>query len=432
MRRAFQTVTASFGLATLCTLPILTPLLAPSHAILYHQVGPVSTLLLTVVLFIVLLGLFLSSLLLLAEKFARVRVVLWIVLMAVLPWSALKVWSILLQWTLPHRASQALFAISIVAAILFVLLWRPAFLPYFNRLQSFAETILSFASLSALLVLGHLLLLAWQVRTLNAPQPLHRQGAQQQHARMIWILFDELSYEQVYERRYPGLLLPAFDRLAQQSVLFTHTIPTGLMTEYVIPSLLSGTPADAMRASADGRQLFLHTPSRSGQNAAWQPFDPQHTVFRDALDRGYSTAVVGWYNPYCRILASVLDRCTWSDHAPLPSGMATDQSVTTNLLAPLNDLRETALSHLPDSIRPLDGNPQGTIAHIHDYRNLLTAADTVLSDPSATFVFLHLPVPHPDGIYDRNTHQFSTHPTSYLDNLVLADDTLAHLHTQLE
>ncbi|CAN5403895.1 hypothetical protein BH10ACI4_BH10ACI4_12750 [soil metagenome] len=432
-----QTVTASFGLATLCTLPILTPLLLPTHTILYHLDGSATTLLLTVALFVVLLGLVLSGLLLLAEKFAKVRIVLWTALIAVLPWSALKLCCVMLQWTFPHPASVAIFASGIVAAILALLLWRPAFLPYFDRLQHFVQTLLSFASLSTLLILGQLFLLAWQVRNLNTPQSLHTQvlhaqGAQQQHSRVIWILLDELSYQQVYERRYPGLLLPAFDRVAQQSVLFTHTIPIGLMTEYVVPSLVTGIPSDAIRASADGRKLFLHTQSSIAPTEAWQPFDSQQTVFRDALDRGYSTAIAGWYNPYCRTLATVVDRCAWSFHAPLSSGMATDQSVATNLLAPLDELRETLLAHLPSSIRPKDAEHTETLAHIHDYRDLLAAADTLLNDPSATFVFLHLPIPHPDGIYDRHTHQFATHATSYLDNLVLADDTVAHLRTQLE
>jgi hypothetical protein len=53
-------------------------------------------------------------------------------------------------------------------------------------------------------------------------------------------VFDELSYRQGYERRFPALQLPAFDALAAQATVFTHTIPAGIMTEKVLPSLLTG------------------------------------------------------------------------------------------------------------------------------------------------------------------------------------------------
>ena len=55
-----------------------------------------------------------------------------------------------------------------------------------------------------------------------------RNRAQTGRPRVIWILFDELSYQQVYERRLPGLQLPAFDALAAQATVFTHAVPAGI------------------------------------------------------------------------------------------------------------------------------------------------------------------------------------------------------------
>ena len=44
-----------------------------------------------------------------------------------------------------------------------------------------------------------------------------------------------------------------------------------------------------------------------------------------------------------------------------------------------------------------------------------------------------MPVPHPDGIYDRRTSTFTTAGnSSYIDNLALADQYLAHLRQTLE
>ncbi|MEO6982154.1 MAG: hypothetical protein ABI072_03455, partial [Edaphobacter sp.] len=45
---------------------------------------------------------------------------------------------------------------------------------------------------------------------------------------------------------------------------------------------------------------------------------------------------------------------------------------------------------------------------------------------------LHIPVPHPGGIYDRKTASFTSTHSSYIDNLALADRYLAHVHELLQ
>ena len=48
-------------------------------------------------------------------------------------------------------------------------------------------------------------------------------------------------------------------------------------------------------------------------------------------------------------------------------------------------------------------------------------------------VVIHLPIPHPIGIYDRSAQAFSLHARSgYLDNLALADRTLGELRRAME
>jgi membrane-anchored protein YejM (alkaline phosphatase superfamily) len=65
-------------------------------------------------------------------------------------------------------------------------------------------------------------------------------------------------------------------------------------------------------------------------------------------------------------------------------------------------------------------------AHIQEYRYIMAHAQALIDDSQLRFVFLHLPVPHPPGIYDRKNHMLLSEGT-YLDNLVLADDTLGVL-----
>ena len=241
-------------------------------------------------------------------------------------------------------------------------------------------------------------------------------------------MLDELSYQQVYEQRFPGLQLPAFDELANQSTVFTHVVPAGIKTDAVVPSLMTGMSTDRIKASANGRQLFLH----NSDSNAWTLFEPHQTVFQDALDAGYNTAIAGWSNPYCRILPQVLDECLWVSYGGLAGGINAGQPIAWN--AQQFVLRR--LDYLVSLVSPSDRQPRGLIEdkkfHQMEYRDLFTAADKLLTNPSANFVFLHMPVPHPPGIYDRRRGAFTTGSTSYIDNLALADQYLAHVRLILE
>ena len=422
----------AFGLAMLPMLPIIAPMIEPTHNLIYHFDGPASIVFYPIPISIALLWILLTGLLMLVRRPGRARLILWSALMFMLPWVLLKACAILLGWRASYRLSLLVFLIGLTATATLVACWRPSFQRGFDRVQEFTATVLAFFAFSSMLVLGHLFWSAWQARSTNAAMPLHRYVASQPnptpHPRVIWVILDELSYRQVYEHRFPSLELPTFDRLAAQSTVFTQVVPVGLMTEYAIPSLMSTLPADAMRASSDGRQLYLHDPFHDH----WQTFDPHQTVFQDAIDRGYSTGVSGWYNPYCRILSPVLDHCFWSNHTPTSGGMSQDQTLLGNTLAPFRTFGKSLRHFIYRRKRHIVPDEIESEVHIHDYTDLLTASDAMLNDSSADLLFLHLPVPHPYGIYNRHTHQLTTGPSTYIDNLALADAYLDHLRSQLE
>jgi hypothetical protein len=267
-------------------------------------------------------------------------------------------------------------------------------------------------------------------RSIQTPGVLHTSATRPveinaQEPRIIWIILDELSYQQVYERRFPGLDLPAFDQLASQSTLFTHVLPAAQFTENAVPSMMTGLPVDEIRVGRDDSLRSLHNPV----TGVWHPFDAQDTVFQDALDNGFRTAVAGWYNPYCKILPKVLDDCYWVSRERAVGGMFSHASVLTNMAAPW--------IYLVDKLRFLsfgdwDANKAVAPAHIADYEDLTSAGDQLLEDTSINFLLLHMPVPHPGGIYDRQTRMLTTHRASYVDNLALADSYLAHVHQLLE
>jgi Sulfatase len=238
---------------------------------------------------------------------------------------------------------------------------------------------------------------------------------QQSNARIVWILMDELSYDQTFDHRQPDLSLPNFDAFAKQSVSFSNMKPSGFYTEVVVPGLLLGEPIQELKTPVRGQVSF-----RDVAGGAWHPLDQQSSIFAEAWKLGWNPGVAGWYNPYCRLFPDVLARCSWlySDRPPaIEVPLSYDKSVTENMraLMPIRSDFKFIFRH------PLDNSTHG-----RDYVDVMKNAEDLLQDQRIRFVFLHLPVPHPPGIYDRTTHRMSSHG-SYLDNLVLADDTLGTL-----
>jgi membrane-anchored protein YejM (alkaline phosphatase superfamily) len=68
---------------------------------------------------------------------------------------------------------------------------------------------------------------------------------------------------------------------------------------------------------------------------------------------------------------------------------------------------------------------------IQAYHNEMTHARALIENNNVRFAFLHFLVPHPPGIYDRQSHSLRSGGT-YLDNLVLADDALGSLLREID
>jgi hypothetical protein len=434
MKLLLHPATSALGLSLLCCLPLIGPLISPAHSIVYHSSGPVESIFVAALLDVIILWPILTGLFLIAQKLPRLWLGVWLALVVLGPWTLLKIGAKMQAWLLPHLVSRTLFFGSALCLLAIVMCWRPSFVPTLQRIQSFAATLLGFTTIFGAITISQLLWCLWQARGLKTPISLHHRLVEttgteaQSKPRIIWILLDELSYEQVYEHRFAGLDLPAFDNIAQQSTVFTRVVPAGILTENVIPSLMTGLPVDHIRSSADGARLSLHDPTLNH----WHLFDQHETIFQDALNAGYSTAVTGWYNPYCRILPEVIDRCYWTSHQQTPTGSTGEASVTANAVAPLRNSVDSTLRVFSRRSSRLTLDDQGAEFHISDYRDLLEAGDERLKDSSSGFLFLHMPVPHPGGIYNRRTGRFALNEGSYIDNLALADLYLDHVYQLLK
>jgi len=423
-------VVSALGIATFCLFGNLGLLVSTNHIAVYHQSGDAFPLFAFAGVELVVLWVLLALLLLLVERLDRIRVFLWSAILFLLPWLVLKNVAALFPEMLPSWLGMSVLGTSLVVSLVFVS--RPSLLPVLERILDFAATILGFAAMSGVIVIAQLIWFGWQARDLNSPVTLHRPSEVSSSARpktrVIWIVLDELSYQQVYEQRFAGLQLPAFDRLAAESTVFTHTIPAGMFTEAVIPSLLTGRAIDRIRASADGQLAY----TRMRNSGEWQRFNQHDTVFQDALDAGLSTGVAGWYIPYCRILPQVLDRCFWVQRQPRVDGIMPGASISANLEDILRQQISAVRWHLFWKNRTPEEDPPYAAAHISDFRDISAEGDSLLKDHSADFIFLHIPVPHLGGIYNRKTGEFATTHSNYIDNLALADRYLAHVRAVAE
>jgi Sulfatase len=424
-------ITVAFGLANLYLLDLTGPLIATDHDLIYHLVGSASPVIIPIIVYVLALSLLLTLLLFLAEKPGARRVIIWSAFILALPSIFLHTFANFTGAEIPDWLTYSVVGICIFTLTAISIFWKK-FIPRFERIQRAAAVVLGIFAFSGMLIFGQLIWSCWQARNLNPAPDLHKPqlatSSATPHPRIIWLLLDELSYQQIYERRFPGLDLPAFDKLAAQSTVFTHVVPAGVYTRYILPSLFTGIPSNAVNISARGLLVSLKDPS----TGKWAAFHQHQTVFQDAIDAGYTTGIAGWYNPYCRIMPEVLDHCFWTYRESTPANLSPNRSLAFDLLRPFRYLwldTKHLFGHGPGS--PSDER-RDIRQHSTDYRRLREAGDAFLADPSINFLFLHMPIPHPYGFYDRRKKAFSTRHTSYIDNLALADRYLSHIRQLLE
>jgi hypothetical protein len=434
LHNRLRVVLAAFGLTTICLAQLIEPLVRSTHDLVYHWSGRPSALFGPPIVEFVIVFLVLAALLVSAEHQQGIwRSFVWSAVILFQPWVAVHQVQLIWPGVLPHWFRLPPFYLALIAWPLLAWIWSRYAADRRDEIIEVASLILAFTALSSVLFVSQMMWFWWKARGLNEGRAAHRStpvAVASGKPRIIFILLDELSYQQLYERRYPNLQLPAFDALAAESTVLTNVAPTANFTEDAVPALLSGQPVTHVRATSGGM-----LEARAADSAPWKVFDERETMFRDAENAGYKTAVVGWYNPYCRILPDVLDSCYWTDAYTMSNGMTSEGSFGSNLVSSTDVLLHAPtirrllyrMLHVPERI-----GADSEKAHLDDYLLLEKAADKVLVDQSSGFTFVHLPIPHPNGIYNRSTHQLTTESSTYIDNLALADSYLAHIRQLLE
>ncbi len=230
-----------------------------------------------------------------------------------------------------------------VAWAAFLLLLMMIFPPWYRRVIRLGDAMGIFFAVFAF---SAMLQLLWVIRWKPQPRQFSAAWAQtpqppREHPLLVWIVFDELSFDQTFEHRARDLPLPAFDALRNISTNFTDVQPVGLKTVKIIPSLLSGHTVDDFRFGFDNR-FSVHFDGQRG----WHPLTGADTVFADARSNGWRTAAVGWYNPYCTIYADALDNCYWTNWDKIDGPMAQRKTASAATSSPRSS-RSSARSNPP-------------------------------------------------------------------------------------
>jgi hypothetical protein len=415
MSRA-EIVASGFGLAGMVLAPSASPLLFSINGLLFHQKYSTSPALALLVDFAVLGAL--CSLVVLGvaripEGVIRRVAITLLILAALRPARYVFLWwkGTPATWTASRVVVELLSAALVVLALFFA--------------HRFSSTLGKFAFLlpgigiSALLMMLQLVRFAVAAdRLAHQPAPICATAfpATALRHRVVWILYDELSYREVFERANPnGLSLPTFQSIRSASVFFRNVVPAGYSTEFAVPSLFLGSSVHDVRVDAPRRESI-----RLLGKAGYTPFGPEATIFDELHRERLNSAVVGWYMPYCDLFASVVSRCAWESEVPVIGGMSGEQTVLQNALSLARVRFQAIRGHTLVSAADMSA---AVLERQRVYSRLMADAVSAIADPTTSLVFIHLPVPHPPGIYDRHTQNLSA-SGSYLDNLVLADRTL--------
>jgi hypothetical protein len=232
--------------------------------------------------------------------------------------------------------------------------------------------------------------------------------------RVVWIIFDEMDYRLAFEGP-TNLAMPEFNRLAARSLHAGRAYPPGGRTMISVPALLSGRFVTSSKVVGASDLLLRYQGSASP--VRWRT---DQTIFDIERERGWHTAVAGWYFPYQRIFGADID--AWHDQG---------WRLGLNPTRPFAGLMDDEFRILAESdSRSLLGLTHSALEHKRLVNEVVAVSLRRAADRNLDLVFLHLPVPHFPFFYDARTGQDATetHPvTGYLDHLQLGDHILGQI-----
>ncbi|MBV8811061.1 MAG: hypothetical protein JO033_20525 [Acidobacteriaceae bacterium] len=248
--------------------------------------------------------------------------------------------------------------------------------------------------------------------------------------RVIWIIFDEMDMRMAFEAPPQRINLREFNRLKNQAIFGARVITPNRNTTPSMNSLLLGVQITEFNQQT--RELLFKTAACSH----WQRFSSHANVFSRAREAGFNTGLSGWHHPYCRLIAQDLNDCAWVEN-PWYTWKRYLQPIS--FWQKAESLIDRQARHVPGArnIFGIDAESDALQEYCsHDIsalRTVLANGYRMLRDPHLNLVLIHLPIPHPPGIWDARRGVFvTTGNSNYIDNLQLSDMVLGQIRRVLE
>lgn len=439
----FRVLLDAFGAALVLLLPYFCPLLYPGHRMVFHHQFPITNIICGVLLDLVVLTVAGAALFWVLRCFwSSPRRLVVVLLASMIVWQGIRLCCIFFAGALSRQPAQSQFAPSHSSAIDVLGMWGDhprltfaglallfsllawIFPDIFHRLVRVLRFGLRAVAFSGLWIVPQLLWFAFYLHPVLAFDHSVDAALPQPDRRIIWVLFDELSQKLTFDASSP-VRMPNFNALQAQSVSLTDVQPFDHLTERIIPSILSHHAIGAIASSTNGSLL-----TKEEQRAGWIAYEPSRTLLGEAMADGWNPALTGWFIPYCRVFEGVLTACSWTPSTfgmiPIEKlGASQKKSILVNALVIPTTWSKDIFARGSTAAK-LESQQHRAV-----YLSVMSDAHRLIQNQNIGFIFVHLPVPHPPGIYSRYTHRFQT-GGNYFDNLVLADDALGELLAEIQ
>ena len=248
--------------------------------------------------------------------------------------------------------------------------------------------------------------------------------------RVIWIIFDELDQRILFDVRPRRIHLGEFDALRKESIYATSATSPNGGTLPSLQSLILGRKVGAYALATNDLRFRFEGCSK------WHDFKSYPNIFSRARAAGFDTGLSGWHHPYCRLIGDDLSDCAWEIN---PQGflVAERALALSSFFGKARYLAEWQAQTFPYRARFGIVTEPGGIAEIkqvsiNTLEYVLGNAERMLRDPTLNLILIHMPIPHPPGIWDSNHGLTTTGKSDYVDNLQLANHSLALLRNVLQ
>ncbi|HEX3685182.1 MAG TPA: hypothetical protein VHU83_21785 [Bryobacteraceae bacterium] len=249
---------------------------------------------------------------------------------------------------------------------------------------------------------------------------------------LVWIIFDELDDRMLFDVRPQRIQLREFDRLRAESV-YGKALTPSTDTLWAMPSFFLGRRVV---------QVGLHTNRllvEFSKGGPWVDASTLPNVFRSARAAGLNTGLVGWHHPYCRIFGNDLSDCSWmSFGGPVVrvEKLLRDRSFLDQAVYLVSWQARWSVPRIIEPLHWVAPEPEEARMwreqQISAMQFIVANASRMLRNPDLNLVFIHIPTPHPAGIWDTQARKFTLGNSDYIDNLSLADATLGQIRGLME